>query len=140
MNKNMISRWFSMYVLMMMFGIMGATAQSLSIADFAIRAGESKTITMNLAQGGQTVYGVQTDLTLPEGLTIEGEPAIVEGAITNGTLSKNLLTSGALRLINDDILVQLGKSSFDLFPHRVIDCYIFTINSEFHKSSSFIFI
>ena len=99
MNKNMISRWFSMYVLMMMFGIMGATAQSLSIADFAIRAGESKTITMNLAQGGQTVYGVQTDLTLPEGLTIEGEPAIVEGAITNGTLSKNLLTSGALRLI-----------------------------------------
>jgi hypothetical protein len=82
MNKNMISRWFSMYVLMMMFGIMGATAQSLSIADFAIRAGESKTITMNLAQGGQTVYGVQTDLTLPEGLTIEGEPAIVEGAIT----------------------------------------------------------
>ena len=99
MNKNMISRWFSMYVLMMMFGIMGATAQSLSIADFAIRAGESKTITMNLAQGGQTVYGVQTDLTLPEGLTIEGEPAIVEGAITNGTLSKNQLTSGALRLI-----------------------------------------
>jgi hypothetical protein len=99
MNKNMISRWFSMYVLMMMFGIMGATAQSLSIADFAIRAGESKTITMNLAQGGQTVDGVQTDLTLPEGLTIEGEPAIVEGAITNGTLSKNLLTSGALRLI-----------------------------------------
>ncbi|MBR4566695.1 MAG: chitobiase/beta-hexosaminidase C-terminal domain-containing protein [Prevotella sp.] len=99
MNKNMISRWFSMYVLMMMFGIMGATAQSLSIADFAIRAGESKTITMNLAQGGQTVYGVQTDLTLPDGLTIEGEPAIVEGAITNGTLSKNLLTSGALRLI-----------------------------------------
>ena len=99
MNKNMISRWFSMYVLMMMFGIMGATAQSLSIADFSIRAGESKTITMNLAQGGQTVYGVQTDLTLPEGLTIDGEPAIVEGAIANGTLSKNQLASGALRLI-----------------------------------------
>ena len=99
MNKNMISRWFSMYVLMMMFGIMGATAQSLSIADFSIRAGESKTITMNLAQGGQTVYGVQTDLTLPEGLTIDGEPAIVEGAIANGTLSKNQLVSGALRLI-----------------------------------------
>ena len=47
MNKNTISKWFSMFVLMMVAGITGATAQSLTVADFSIEQGQSKEVAIN---------------------------------------------------------------------------------------------
>ncbi len=97
MNKKTISKWFSMLVVMLLAGIGSAAAQSLSIADFDIKAGETKAITIDLVEGAQPVYGVQTDLQLSEGLTLVGEPTVVEG-IGVGDLSTNVV-NGNKRMI-----------------------------------------
>ena len=75
MNKNTISKWFSMFVLMMA-GTTGATAQSLTVADATLVPGKTKVVSISLdAAEGQTIYGIQTDITLSEGLTIDAVTA-----------------------------------------------------------------
>ena len=94
MNKNTISKWFSMFVLMMA-GITGATAQSLTVADATLVPGKIKVVSISLdAAEGQTIYGIQTDITLSEGLTIDA----VTAANTSLHFDKNTLTNGATRV------------------------------------------
>lgn len=94
MNKNTISKWFSMFVLMMA-GTTGATAQSLTVADASLVPGKTKVVSINLeAAEGQTIYGIQTDITLSEGLTIDA----ITAANTNLHFDKNTLTNGATRI------------------------------------------
>ena len=77
MNKNTISKWFSMFVLMMVAGITGATAQSLTVADFSLEQGQMTEVNIKLAApADQTIYGVQTDITLSEGLILEEVAAV----------------------------------------------------------------
>ena len=59
-----------MLLLMLVAGISGAAAQSLSISDFSIKAGDTKTVAIALA-AEDDIYGVQTDLELCSGLTLE---------------------------------------------------------------------
>jgi len=106
MSKKTFSTWFCMLVAMLLSVAGSAAAQSLSIADFDIKAGETKTITIDLAQGQQPVYGVQTDLQLSEGLTLEGEPTVVEG-IGVSDLKTSVVSNGSTRLI----LLSLGSSN-----------------------------
>jgi len=95
MNKNTISKWFSMFVLMMVAGITGATAQSLTVADFTIEQGETKEIAINMAAAdGQSIYGIQTDITLSEGLTLTNAAAINSSLM----FTKNTLQSGPTRV------------------------------------------
>jgi len=102
MNNNTISKWFSMFVLMMVAGITGATAQSLTVADFSIEKGATKEIAISVAAAeGQTIYGIQTDITLSEGLTLTNAVAVDN----NITLTKNVLTSGPTRV---SLLSQTG--------------------------------
>ena len=104
MNKNTISKWFSMFLLMMVAGITGATAQSLTVADFSIEQGQSKEVAINVAAAAeQTIYGIQTDITLSEGLTLES----VVAADANLQFDKNTLTGGATRVA----LLSLAGSS-----------------------------
>ena len=71
MNRKNVFKWLFVYVLLCVAGITTAVAQSLSIADFSIRYGETKTLTITMDKGNQAaVYGVQTDLTLPAGLQL----------------------------------------------------------------------
>ena len=94
MNKNTISKWFSMFVLMMVAGITGATAQSLTVADFSIEQGATKEVAINLTPATeQTIYGIQTDIVLSEGLSL-----VDASANETLTLAKNTLTSGATRV------------------------------------------
>ena len=94
MNKNTISKWFSMFVLMMA-GTTGATAQSLTVADATLVPGKTKVVSINLeAAEGQTIYGIQTDITLSEGLTIDA----ITAANTNLHFDKNSLANGATRI------------------------------------------
>ena len=94
MNKNTISKWFSMFVLMMA-GTTGATAQSLTVADATLVPGKTKVVSISLdAAEGQTIYGIQTDITLSEGLTIDA----VTAANTSLHFDKNTLTNGATRV------------------------------------------
>jgi len=71
MNRKNVFKWLFVYVLLCVAGITTAVAQSLSIADFSIRYGETKTLTITMDKGNlAAVYGVQTDLTLPAGLQL----------------------------------------------------------------------
>ena len=95
MNKNTISKWFSMFLLMMVAGITGATAQSLTVADFSLEQGQMTEVNIKLAApADQTIYGVQTDITLSEGLILE------EVAAVNAELQfdKNIVAGGATRV------------------------------------------
>ena len=95
MNKNTISKWFSMFLLMMVAGITGATAQSLTVADFSLEQGQMTEVNIKLAAPAvQTIYGVQTDITLSEGLILE------EVAAVNAELQfdKNIVAGGATRV------------------------------------------
>jgi hypothetical protein len=94
MKNKTIYKWFSMLLLMMVAGISSATAQSLSIAGFNINAGDTKDVAITLATGENTIYGIQTDVVLSEGLSLEAA-ASVDG---NLTLSQNTLESGAQRI------------------------------------------
>ncbi len=87
-----------MLVIMMVAGLSTAFAQSLSIADFTIGAGDSKTVTINLSQGEQAIYGVQTDITLSEGLSLDGV-ATVEGVASDAKIESQTLASGATRVM-----------------------------------------
>ena len=94
MNKNTISKWFSMFVLMMA-GITGATAQSLTVADATLVPGKTKVVSISLdAAEGQTIYGIQTDITLSKGLKINAATA----ANTALHFNQNKLESGATRV------------------------------------------
>ena len=104
MNKNTISKWFSMFLLMMVAGITGATAQSLTVADFSLEKGQMTEVNIKLAApADQTIYGVQTDITLSEGLILE------EVAAVNAELQfdKNIMAGGATRVA----LLSLAGSS-----------------------------
>ena len=104
MNKNTISKWFSMFLLMMVAGITGATAQSLTVADFSLEQGQMTEVNIKLAApADQTIYGVQTDITLSEGLILE------EVAAVNAELQfdKNIVAGGATRVA----LLSLAGSS-----------------------------
>lgn len=71
MNRKNVFKWLFVYVLLCVAGITTAVAQSLSIADFSIRYGETKTLTITMDKGNlAAVYGVQTDLTMPAGLQL----------------------------------------------------------------------
>ena len=115
MNKNTISKWFSMFLLMMVAGITGATAQSLTVADFNLDPGQSTEVNITLAApADQTIYGIQTDITLSDGLTLE------EVAAVNAELQfdQNTLTGGATRVA----LLSLANASLpagDVIKMRV---------------------
>ena len=93
-NNKAISKWFSMLLLMLVAGITGATAQSLSIGAVSIKAGETADVTVSLADG--PIYGIQTDIVLPTGLTVVDNSivSLQEGVSADG----NTLTSGNYRV------------------------------------------
>ena len=64
----------------------------LTLSDFTVTAGSTAKATIRLTRGGLTVYGVQTDIMLPDGLTVTNVSA------PNGYVSKNTLTDGAVRV------------------------------------------
>ena len=94
MNNKSIFKWFSMLLLMMIVGMSGATAQSLVIDGFSIKAGETKDVAIQLAAGQNPIYGVQTDIVLSEGLLLEAKTSAVEGM----SFVSNTVSSGAVRV------------------------------------------
>ena len=93
MNNKTIYKWFSMLLLMMVAGISSATAQSLAIDDFSIKAGETKDVAVSLV-AENTIYGIQTDVTLSEGLTLAATAAVD----TEMSFSQNEIESGVTRV------------------------------------------
>ena len=55
----------------------------LAMSDIFIGSDELLTVTIDLYQGNAAVTAFQADIVLPEGLTIQGNPKVVEGTLTN---------------------------------------------------------
>jgi len=98
MNNKTIFKWFSMLLLMMVASISGASAQSLTVEDFSIKAGETKDVAIKLGTaiqtGDYTIYGIQTDIVLSEGLSLEGLTAMDDSL----NFTSNTVSSGAKRI------------------------------------------
>ena len=54
----------------MVFGMMNAFAQTVSVDDVTIKAGETKVVSINLNNTQTNIVSFQMDLTLPDGITI----------------------------------------------------------------------
>ena len=67
-----------MLLLMMVASISGATAQSLSLADFDIKAGGTDEVAIQLV-AENPIYGIQTDIVLSEGLSLDEVTAANQG-------------------------------------------------------------
>ena len=70
MNNKTMKKWFSMFALFLLAGFSSASAQQLVIDDVQLKAGETAELKVKLASGAITVYGFQTDIVLPEALTM----------------------------------------------------------------------
>lgn len=108
MNKKTFKQWFAL-MLLLLVGTMGTQAQSLKVNDFTVTPGEQTDVNIELTLGSlNAVYGVQTDLTLPNGLTLVGDPAVADGVMadkaTAPTLSYNT-ANGRITLFS-----QAGKA------------------------------
>lgn len=99
MNKKNIFKWLFVYVLLLVAGVTSAVAQSLTIADFQIKAGETKTVTIKLDKGSLAdVYSVQADIAFSDGLSLDGDPELISGVLSGGSLAFNTFTSGVTRI------------------------------------------
>lgn len=101
MNKTM-KTWFSMFALLLLAGFNSAFAQTLSIDNLTLKAGESAELTIKLASGAEnTVYGFQTDIVIPDGLTMEVAPQAVAAVMADGAdaaFSVNEQKDGSFRI------------------------------------------
>lgn len=102
MNNKTMKKWFSMFALFLLAGFSSASAQQLALDDALIKAGESAELTVKLVSGASnTVYGFQTDIVLPEGLTMEVAPKAVAASMADGSdaaFSVNQQADGAYRI------------------------------------------
>ncbi|MBR1790669.1 MAG: hypothetical protein IJ754_02805 [Bacteroidaceae bacterium] len=96
-----MKKWFSMFALFLLAGFSSASAQQLVIDDVQLKAGETAELTVKLASGAITVYGFQTDIVLPEALTMEVAPKGVAASMADDTdpaFSVNQQADGAYRI------------------------------------------
>ena len=71
MNKT-INKWLS-FLLLVLVGTVGTSAQTLEVEDFSIKADEVKEVTL-VYKGDAAMIGYQTDIELSEGLVFETQP------------------------------------------------------------------
>ena len=74
MKYKSISMWFSMLLVMMVAGVSSAWGQSLTIDEFSLKPGDSKEVAIKLVAGQNAAFGIQTDIVLSEGLSLDGDP------------------------------------------------------------------
>ena len=84
------------------FGMLNAFAQTISIDDVTIKAGETKVVSINLNNSQTNIVSFQMDLTLPDGITIDKAGCSLGSRITDGdqelTIGKQ--PDGSIRLIS----------------------------------------
>ena len=87
MKYKLITKWFSLLLVLMATSVTSALAQSLTISDFQIKAGNTKDVYIAM-DNDAPIYGIQTDIVLSEGLSIESATS----EVTNLALTKNEVT------------------------------------------------
>ena len=116
MNNKTLFKWFSMLLLMMVAGISDAAAQSLGLADFSIKAGETKDVAITLTSESD-VYGIQTDILLSEGLSLDGLETIqgltLSNNEVNGAIRVSLLSLEGASIAAGDVITLKVKAASD---------------------------
>ena len=116
MNNKKLFKWFSMLLLMMVAGISDAAAQSLGLADFSIKAGETKEVAITLTSESD-VYGIQTDIVLSEGLSLDGFQTIsgleLNANDVNGAMRVSLLSLQGASIAAGDVITLKVKAASD---------------------------
>ncbi|MBQ7443369.1 MAG: hypothetical protein IJS59_05820, partial [Bacteroidaceae bacterium] len=82
MNKNTTKQWLCFMGLAMLAGG-DAMAQRLSLSPIQIEAGGTADLVVSIDAQGQNVYGIQTQIKLPAGLTFAGKPKAVAGCMVD---------------------------------------------------------
>ena len=105
MNYKTITKWFSA-LLLMVGGVSSAFAQNITVDPIEINADETKTIAVRLSNNDATVLGFQTDIVIPEGFVLAGEPTAKEGVMVtpkgepaNAVVSYNVVDENTIRVI-----------------------------------------
>ena len=99
MKHKGIFKRLSLLTLLLIAGFTSAMAQSLYMEGFKINAGETKTVTIDLASNGYDVYGLQTDIVLSNGLYLDGDPVAVEGVMSNPSISSKWMDNKTIRVV-----------------------------------------
>ena len=122
-------KWFSM-LLLLMVGTISASAQTIALEDFSIKAGETKDVAITVSEA---VYGIQTDVTLSEGLSLVSAASAQEGLSfsqneANGRMAL-LSLSGAQITAGDAITMQVkAADSFTAGTISLKNTYLTTDN------------
>ena len=72
-------------IIAMAFGMLSANAQTVSVADATIKAGETKVVSINLDNTQTNIVSFQMDLTLPEGITLNKAGCSLGSRITDAS-------------------------------------------------------
>ena len=107
MNNKTFLKWFSLFLLMITAGVGSAFAQTLSMADFYIEAGETKTVALELVQNNVRTKAFQCTFNLPAGLTMAKPKA--EKTMWNEDEEENVKPSVAFNDANNSIAVYHGE-------------------------------
>jgi len=99
MKHKGIFKRLSLLTLLLIAGFTSAMAQSLYMEGFKINAGETKTVTVALAQNGYDIYGLQTDIVLSNGLYLDGDPVAVEGVMNTPSVSCKQMDNKTTRVV-----------------------------------------
>ena len=82
------------------FGMLSANAQTVSVSDVTIKAGETMEVSINLTNTQTNIVSFQMDLTLPDGITINKAGCSLGSRITdaNQELTIGKQPNGSIRL------------------------------------------
>ena len=122
MNHNTTKQWLPLLALAAL-GPADAYAQKLTLSDVKIAAGETATVTLSLESENNTVYGFQTKIVLPKGLTFEGRAKGLAGCFAEDDEAK---PSATINASNGN----LGVLSLDGYAFRAeTDVLTFTVKA-----------
>ena len=74
---------FILSIIAVAFGMLSASAQTVSVADVTINSGETKVVSINLSNSQTNIVSFQMDLTLPDGITINKAGCSLGSRITD---------------------------------------------------------
>ena len=119
MNNKTITKWFSA-LLLMVFGVSSAFAQSITVDPVEINADETKTIAIRLSTNDASVLGFQTDIVVPEGFVmgdIVAKEGVLDGEDAELSITTNVIAENTIRLIvfSDELVPFVADADTVLF-------------------------
>ncbi|MBQ7462969.1 MAG: InlB B-repeat-containing protein [Bacteroidaceae bacterium] len=105
-------------IIAMAFGLLNSFAQTISVDDVAIKAGETKVVSINLNNSQTNIVSFQMDLSLPDGITLNKAGCGLSGRFTDSdqelTIGKQ--PNGDYRLTSTSLALKpISDTSGEIF-------------------------